>query len=571
MSELRELLKEEYKKKQKAIVTPESLMEMIESLIDQALTEELEAETPAGIKFDPKELILRMIPDIAVSEIGWSDVRTVTDEQGQQQQISGPQRTLLVQFLKNIDGDSLEAKIASLARFYEDGAEAYNTDTADRGALIAKTISYLVFYKTLTKVITNFNASSAGFSFESFLAALVNGEQIKANTGTIADYLDRSSGAAVPISLKLYKEKQLEVGGSYTDLVNDLVAPKFDHPLGNAMRYVACTKALGYGEGKEGNPLGQEGAIRFFQFDFTLDNVMDILLQSKSISRVCIMLPKQVVSQILNGKGEGALGISNIPEKGKLASDEEMEKIFVSAAKKLFQASAMAQVMSIDDFNNLLTDLSWAHNDAIFLSLKEPVTKEDIGVRRGISNISKNALKQLLSTTYDREAMAAIANLIAAANTEVIKTQTASAAKDKRRKFLSTMEKEGEFFSPEESAKQYKMMGAPQKELALTHTWGYLNTLHFSLNQTQSLRESEPTNTVFLGEIKVGTKYVAAAIEAVRNILNEEVMQIFQSLKVLSESLNSYFANGLADDTEATTAVDNAQNIQSKTREIQKK
>jgi len=283
------------------------------------------------------------------------------------------------------------------------------------------------------------------------------------------------------------------------------------------------------------------------------------------------MLPKQVVSQILNGKGEGALGISNIPEKGKLASDEEMEKLFVSAAQELFLASAMAQVMSIDDFNNLLTDLSWAHNDAIFLSLKEPVTKEDIGVRRGLSNISKNALKRLLSTTHDRQTQAAIANLIAAANTEVIKTQTASAAKDKRRQFLSTMEKEGEFLSPEESAKQYKMMGAQQKELALTHTWGYLNTLHFSLNQTQSLRESEPTNTVFLGEIKIGTKYVADAIERVRNILNEEIVQIFQSLKVLSESLNSYFANGLADDTQATTAVDNAQNIQSKTQKIQKK
>jgi len=572
MSDLRELLKEEYRKKQKAIVTPQSLMEMIEGLIDQTLAEALEAEIPTGIKFDPKELILRMIPDIAVSEIGWSDVRTVTDEQGQQQQVSGPQRTLLVQFLKNIEGDSLEAKIASLARFYEDGAQAYNADTTDRGALIAKTISYLVFYKTLTKVITNFNASSAGFSFESFLAALVNGEQIKANTGTIADYIDRSSGTAVPISLKLYKEKQLEVGGSYTDLVNDLVAPKFDHPLGNAMRYVACTKALGYGEGKEGNPLSQEGAIRFFQFDFTLDNVMDILLQTKKISKVCIMLPKQVVSQILNGKGGGALGISNIPEKGQIAGPEELEKIFVSAAKKLFQANPLAQAMSPEEFDKLLTDLSWAHDDSIFLSLKEPVTKEDVGVIRGKSKIGIRALKRLLQAGYDGEVVETLARLIAVANEEVITSQSATAAKDKRRQFLTTMEKGGEFFTPEESAKQYKMMGPQQKELALTHTWGYLRGgVHFSLNQTQSLKESEPTNTVFLGEIKVGTKYVAAAIEAVRQILNEEVLQIFQSLKVLSESLNSYFANGLADDTEATTAVDNAQNIQSKTREIQKK
>ena len=112
-------------------------------------------------------------------------------------------------------------------------------------------ISYLVFYKTLTKVVTNFNAASAGFTFESFLATLMKGTQIPTNSNTIADF---TTGENIPISLKLYAEKTLHVEGSFTDLVNDLVEPKYNHPDGNAMRYVLCTKRItGEGLKQKGN------------------------------------------------------------------------------------------------------------------------------------------------------------------------------------------------------------------------------------------------------------------------------------------------------------------------------
>ena len=50
----------------------------------------------------------------------------------------------------------------------------------------------------------------------------------------------------------------------------------------------------------------------------------------------------------------------------------------------------------------------------------------------------------------------------------------------------------------------------------------------------------------------------------VRDILNEEVLEIFKSLKALSDSLNGFFAGGLADDTLANTAVSSANSISSK-------
>ena len=56
---------------------------------------------------------------------------------------------------------------------------------------------------------------------------------------------------------KLYAEKTVHVGGSYTDLVNDLVKEP------NLMQYVVTMKDL------EGEGLNLEGALKFYRFNFT--------------------------------------------------------------------------------------------------------------------------------------------------------------------------------------------------------------------------------------------------------------------------------------------------------------
>ena len=111
--------------------------------------------------------------------------------------MSGPARQQLLQFLSNIQGGDLQSKLKSLADFYSN-PDSVNLEGETTGEKIANILSYLVFYKTLTKVISNFNAASAGFNFEAFLAVLLEGAQIKANTGTIADF---TAGDNTPISL----------------------------------------------------------------------------------------------------------------------------------------------------------------------------------------------------------------------------------------------------------------------------------------------------------------------------------------------------------------------------------
>ena len=568
--DIKEILKEEYSKKQ-GLSQAASLMEMIQEVMT-AVSLLSEEEIPSVVPQDDTEaieMILKMIPNIEVSEIGWSDVRT--PEAGAE--IKGPQRKLLEDYLSNIGGADFKARIQNISKFYDDGTGMVQEQAgSDRTQRIVQAISYLVFYKTLTKVITNFNASSAGFSFESFLAALVDGFQIPANTGTIADYIDRASGEQIPVSLKLYKEGNLEVGGSYTDLINDLTmtgdqTKNWASSFPNAMRYIVCTKTLS----TEGSDLDQEGEIQFYQFDFTLDNVVDILANSKDSSKKCIMIPRRVMNALKGGQ------LSNVdldlPDAGTLPSPQELEKVFIDALRKIIEDNGIP----IDEvgFKDLTKKLEWSENDDLF----QPADARrfggvEQGVVRGISATDPNARKEIVNALFPQmpwrgkdgaPGRQALITAIGVANKVVTDQHTASKKADERNREIVRMVQGDEFLSPEESMREYGMLKNPErKKVALKNSWGYLTTGHFSMNQTQATNSGAPTNTIDLGAIRVGRKEVAKVVNSIREILNEEVTEIFQSLKILSDSLNSFFATGLQDDGLAGKSISNANNISSK-------
>ena len=550
MSELSEIIKEEYLKEVSKLNIG-TLLEMVKEVMSSQTNEEVAPPDLPSSDEAVLEMVLKMIPNIEVSEIGWSDVRT-TDEGVE---IKGAQRQLLENYLKNIQGSDFADKIRSVSEFYDNGLSMVTEKAGDdRTARIVQAISYLVFYKTLTKVITNFNASSAGFSFESFLAALVDGEQIPTGNKTIADYLDRASGQTIPVSLKLYREGGLLVGGSYTDLVNDMVKPAYPESINGGMRYVVCTKTL------EGKGLELEGKIDFYQFDFNLANIADILLNSKH--PYVIRMPQSVISALASGQQSGAVELLNLPAADKVLSAEELTPLFHKALYNeigsLADANPENLINRIDDdaFKKLTDDLNWEKNDDLFNKVKA----------RGQGAMSATGVKNWVSSNYSKipEIHDLLKKAIIDANAAVVKSQKAAAKKSERNQQIEDMVKNDEFLSAEESARQYKMLGAAQKKQALLSSYGYLKRMHFELNQAQSINNSEPTNTEFVGSIMIGRAQVGKIVADVREVLNDEVTEIFQSLKILSDSLNSFFAGGLENDSLANTSVSNANNISSK-------
>ncbi len=528
---------------------------------------------------DGATLTLQAIPEIAVSELGWTNITGEGVEE-----VSGPERKKLEQFLSNIQGNNFQSKIQSLARFYDDPDAALQSmfppgEPTSTARQIAAALGYLTFFKTLTKVISNFNAASAGFNFEAFLAVLSNGYQIPPGNGTIADFVSRADGTNTPISLKLYREGKLHVGGSFTDLVNDLFEQheRFDYPF---MRYLAVTKQF---EGGQTEGLDINGELKWFQFDFTLENVFDILSQSSTKSQKCIQLPLKFIT------GETPDYASTLPGSA-IPSPEQLEGVFENAFKaELNQyneilVSGGRDIAQVDNdlASIILTDLNWSREDAYFalydpdraylaaLAKKGEEAPEDFEytpshVSRGNSGMPSSGEKyhalygninlaleraqvnghaslegmgpkDLLNHAKNIAKCAVLANngsgalkvqgtsrpsVTGQTKTSVLATYSKSKLKDERLQILNTP---GAFASIQESREWYNKEERTEEErkAALKQTYGYLTTEQFNLNQSVVEKVHTLSNKRVLpegqSETKIGIIHIGA--NNTQNMLN---------------------------------------------------
>ena len=113
----------------------------------------------------------------------------------------------------------------------------------------------------------------------------------------------------------------------------------------------------------------------------------------------------------------------------------------------------------------------------------------------------------------------------------------------------------------------YNAQDEETKRTALKYTMGYLNTQQFELNRSESTSDAL-VDLRYLGEINIGSSHIENVLANCQSILDENVSSIFVSLKTLTENLNNYFANGLQDDSKASSAITAADNIETRTKEV---
>ena len=511
-------------------------------------------------------LTLQAIPEISVTELGWTDVRTTGG-----QKVSGPERQQLGQFLSQIEGASLAEKVASLSSFYESGPSG-DYENLPVGQKIAKVLSYLVFFKALTKVVSNFNAASAGFNFEAFLAVLLDGKQVPANTGTIADFI---TGDDVPISLKLYAEKSVVVGGSFNDLVGDLVSPQFSGFDG--MRYVVCMKSFTSSETGEtaGAGLDIEGDIRFYQFDFTLDNIANIIMDSMAKSKICFQLPVAFI------RSQGKDDISKKLPGVSMPSPQDLEDKFLDYFYKTAQAGLKKLNIAADPsaLKGFLDALEWSKRDSIFAQVDRGERKIAVRGVSGIQGKTRNKEVFNIALSMAEDGQISISNedgsieltpkqiakelrLYTVAATDLVNSEFTSAkVKDERTKIL----KSPNFYaSLEESVKFYNSLNDPEmKKRALLNTKGKLETYQFDVNRAQVIKLSDE-----LGTVKIGARIVQEMLNKMTTDLNEAIFDIFMNVKSVQENTYAFMASGLQDDERAQESIKASNRIAYKTEEL---
>ena len=316
MSDLRSILKEEYKKKEE-VVTPQSLIEMIEETMrafgglsatsgGYTITEKVSEDPTMDQDEDGGVRVIRR-PVIKITE-KWG-------EKGSQD------REIMEALMANIGGGTVEDKIQSVNSFLTEPVSAAGGD-------ISKIMSYLIFLDTFASIISDYGASVSGFLFEAFLAALFGGRSIQVDdpeqvgaVGTlpIEDNqlfvqlkAQRESPNAepdwdiVPYSLKVLRQDGV-VHGSFKNLVDFFLDPAPKRKSDSIVYLVVIKEALK----EKGGKLGKwTGKLKFYEFTITRETFLDL-----------IGAPKQVpifdyVSYTVPSKKKQSIGVA-IMDDGK--------------------------------------------------------------------------------------------------------------------------------------------------------------------------------------------------------------------------------------------------------------
>ena len=229
------------------------LLKLIEEEINNfgSLLTEIEAPIEAGETSE--ERVIRF-PAIKITE-NWG-VKNTED------------RAILETLMKNVEGGTVEAKLASVNDFMD----------YQPGLPVPKILSNLIFLQIFSNIIEEYNASTAGFLFEAFLAGLFLGEQIQdpeqvgAEAGSLpiedvnlmirraiqaGDDADVEE-AIVPYSLKVLSPGS-DLKGSFKNLVDFFVEGRSQKII-----YLVVTK------------MGA-GTLAFNEFDITSENFLDYI------------------------------------------------------------------------------------------------------------------------------------------------------------------------------------------------------------------------------------------------------------------------------------------------------
>ena len=292
MSDLKNILREEYKKK-KRLISPQSLMMMIEEMVDvfqdttaiatgYALVENDSRETdPTSEEQTSDDVTVIRRPIVKITEL-WG-------------QPGKDDRAIMEAMMKNIRGNTVQAKIKSVNDFLAKEPKPGQGD-------ISEVMSYLIFLDTFASIISDYGAAVSGFLFEAFLAALFGNTSIQVDDpeqvgakgslpiednqlwmqlkqckeGESSDECEE--WGIVPYSLKVLRQNG-PVHGSFKNLVDFFLDPA-PQRMSDSITYLIVIKEAE----KKGGKFGKwTGSLAFYEFVLTRQNFLSLIGAPKSV------------------------------------------------------------------------------------------------------------------------------------------------------------------------------------------------------------------------------------------------------------------------------------------------
>jgi hypothetical protein len=563
-------IKENYFSKSSESTDLKLIYEMIDevsqtlSLLEQPTTEEI-------------SVVWNGIPELQMSELAWGAAA------GEGENPSNA-RVQLERFLEHVGvspKDDIKVKLRALESFYTKSEKTGKTKGVGKTSLaraginvddpretIGRIIGYLTFYKTLTMILQNFNASAAGFTFESFIAVLLGGEQIPTGNQTIADLTSRTGK---PISLKLLTDEAANVKGSMTDLVDDL-AGRGSMPV-ERMEYLVCLKSLA-GEGPT-----LEGVIKFHRFYYDYENMLDFLTATggKYANNLRLPLGEDGVTP---DAGRQLRYTEPVPSYSGEPINDDNQEWWQANFEEAFDDILGKNPGRI--YRKLGVAIDYNPNDA--QSFKEAVfeLQGEQGQGMSVSALEEQVLKLFPDLIEKSNAATrrnvrghpafSLARLVNATLKELHGKLVAS-AKTARQEAGASAASPGNYASVEDSVKLLRELhDSGDREAffnAMTNSYGYVTRKQWIVTgkQIETITKSIGEES-YLGRLFIGQSYVYEMVNLYAEIMNEKVFEIFRELKVLTAALQDFFTGGLQPPA-AEQAIASSNSIGEKTAKVE--
>jgi hypothetical protein len=231
-------------------------------------------------------------------------------------------RNEIKKFVRNIGGRSVKDRLNFLMKIQEPNNQIRAT---------RRILSSIILLESLQSLVTAYQASSAGYVFEGFIAALMNGEQVKdppEGSLPIEDvmvFTYDGQRPGIPLSLKLLRDKG-DTKGSFRNLVDSL--------------YTRGSKGMGYlvvfKTGDEGLDLDLK------EFTFTNKNMVPILMQGAGTNKNLFIPNRELMRQVsVSAKSEKLASLAKYFSKKGDAQEvmEAYQKLPPSEYYMLLQAT----------------------------------------------------------------------------------------------------------------------------------------------------------------------------------------------------------------------------------------